>query len=91
MTIDEAFVMFAAGFGVGCISIIVLIGLVGCPMTAPIEAWAIKAPEHLGGKIDNVCVRASRQDAIESCGNWKWAFEHGYRCVRVHITEAMPE
>ena len=29
MIIDEAFVMFAAGFGVGCISIIVLIGGAG--------------------------------------------------------------
>jgi hypothetical protein len=52
------------------------------------EAWAIKAPENLGGKIDPVCVRASRQDAIDSSGgNWKRASEQGYRCVRVRVEE----
>ena len=58
-------------------------------MTAPtITAWAIKAPDSFGGQIDPVCVRASRQDAIDSSGgNWKWASEQGYRCVRVQIIE----
>lgn len=57
-------------------------------MTQAIEAWAIKAPDDLGGQIDPVCVRASRQEAIESSGgNWKWASEQGYRCVRVTVQE----
>lgn len=58
---------------------------------APIRAWAIKAPSGIflcvsdsGDKVNTMARKIMGKSA-------RVLWEEGYRCVPVHITEAVPE
>ena len=57
---------------------------------APIRAWAIKAPD---GEIYEVAKHKSTviDNLFDAPSDWQKAYDAGYRCVQVHITEAVPE
>ena len=55
-----------------------------------ITAWAIKAPD---GEIYEVAKHKSTviDNLFDAPSDWQKAYDAGYRCVQVHITEAVPE